>query len=212
MKVSSPVGEFPFELERLRRNGTHLSLEGRMGAWPARVEVSPEDGVRLVRVRRDALHPDAGGGAARQRDPAASQKATGVSDESLAGRVAFVTGASSGIGAATAALLGDRGAAVALVARRRAELDRVLDGSHRAAVLPADVSDHDAVVRAIDRAEKALGPIDIAINCAGVIGPTPQRGSRRPYGSRRLPPISPAASMSDARSAFGCGSVVAAGS
>ena len=50
MKVSSPVGEFPFELERLRRQGTHLSLEGRMGAWPARVEVSAEDGVRLIRV------------------------------------------------------------------------------------------------------------------------------------------------------------------
>ncbi len=50
MKVSSPVGEFPFELERLRRNGAQLSLEGRMGAWPARVEVGPHDGARLLRV------------------------------------------------------------------------------------------------------------------------------------------------------------------
>lgn len=72
MKVSSPVGEFPFELERLRRHGTHLSLEGRMGAWPAHVEVGPEDGLRLLRVGgATVLVPVLGalllGGAVRRR-------------------------------------------------------------------------------------------------------------------------------------------------
>ena len=69
--------------------------------------------------------------------------------------------------------MASEGAAVALVARRQEELERVADGLERAAVLPTDVADHAAVLRALDATEAALGPIDIAINCAGVIGPTP---------------------------------------
>ena len=91
----------------------------------------------------------------------------------LAGRCAIVTGASSGIGAATARLLADEGAAVGLVARREAELRRVAAGLDRALVLPADVSDVGQVLGALDSAEAALGPVDIVVNCAGVIGPTP---------------------------------------
>jgi NAD(P)-dependent dehydrogenase (short-subunit alcohol dehydrogenase family) len=93
-------------------------------------------------------------------------------DGRLAGHRAFVTGASSGIGEATARLLSAEGAAVGLVARRRQELERVASGLRRAAVAPADVADHAAVVRALDQTEAELGPIDIAVNCAGVIGPT----------------------------------------
>ena len=91
----------------------------------------------------------------------------------VAGRVALVTGASSGIGEATASLLGAEGAAVALLARRREELERVAAGIERSAVLPTDVTDHAAVVRGLDAAERALGPVDIVVSAAGVIGPTP---------------------------------------
>jgi hypothetical protein len=55
MKVSSPVGEFPFEPDRLRLDGTRLTLEGRMGAWPARVEMEPQDGLRIARLAAPAL-------------------------------------------------------------------------------------------------------------------------------------------------------------
>jgi NAD(P)-dependent dehydrogenase (short-subunit alcohol dehydrogenase family) len=96
-----------------------------------------------------------------------------AAEASLAGRHAFVTGASSGIGEATAALFGALGASVSLVARRRTELERVAAGLDRSVVLPTDVSDHSAVLGALDAAETEFGPVDIAINCAGVIGPTP---------------------------------------
>lgn len=47
------------------------------------------------------------------------------------------------------------------------------NGLQRAVVAPADVADPAAVVRALDQTEAELGPIDIAVNCAGVIGPAP---------------------------------------
>jgi hypothetical protein len=50
MKVSSPVGDFPFVAEDLRIEGGHLVVRGSMGAWPARVEIGPEDVPRLVRL------------------------------------------------------------------------------------------------------------------------------------------------------------------
>jgi hypothetical protein len=43
MKVTSPVGEFPYTFERLRIEGTHIVAEGRMGTWPARIEVGVGD-------------------------------------------------------------------------------------------------------------------------------------------------------------------------
>jgi hypothetical protein len=50
MKVSSPVGDFPFEPERVEIDGARLTLHGHMGAWPARVQMEPADGVALVRI------------------------------------------------------------------------------------------------------------------------------------------------------------------
>lgn len=90
----------------------------------------------------------------------------------LTGRVALVTGASAGLGRHFAAVLARAGAAVALAARRRDELDaavREIEASGgRAAAVTLDVTDAVSVRAAVDAAEKALGPVDILVNNAGI--------------------------------------------
>src|SRR5947207_9232968 len=89
-----------------------------------------------------------------------------------AGKVALVTGASSGLGARFAEVLAANGAAVALVARRKDRLEtlqkKIIAGGGRAVVIEADVTDRAAVARAFDAAEKALGTVTILVNNAGV--------------------------------------------
>jgi short-subunit dehydrogenase len=87
----------------------------------------------------------------------------------------WVTGASTGIGAALVKTLIARGARVAVTARRRDLLEQIArdhggpDGS-RVLVVPADVTDHDAVVAAARQIEAAWGGIDLAIfNAGGVV-------------------------------------------
>jgi NADP-dependent 3-hydroxy acid dehydrogenase YdfG len=91
----------------------------------------------------------------------------------LEGTVALVTGASSGIGEATAEILAQHGAAVALVARR---IDRLEDlaaklKSEGASVLPiqADVANRDEAYEAVDRVAAEFGRLDTVINNAGVM-------------------------------------------
>lgn len=50
MKVSSPVGDFPFEPLRVTLQPRHLTLEGQVGAWPARVEFEPRDLIALAKA------------------------------------------------------------------------------------------------------------------------------------------------------------------
>jgi 3-oxoacyl-[acyl-carrier protein] reductase len=91
----------------------------------------------------------------------------------LNNRVALVTGASRGIGAAIATTLADAGAAVAVNYRERAaEADKIAGAirqrGRRAMTIEADVSQSAAVGRMIESVTAELGPIDILINNAGV--------------------------------------------
>ena len=90
----------------------------------------------------------------------------------LSGRVAFITGASSGLGAQFARTLARAGAAVVLASRRvdrlkdlRAEIDGQGGDAH---VIELDVTDHDSIKSAVAHAETEVGSIDILINNSGV--------------------------------------------
>jgi 3-oxoacyl-[acyl-carrier protein] reductase len=90
----------------------------------------------------------------------------------LTGRVALVTGASSGLGAHFAQVLAENGAAVALVARRLDRItalkDKIMAAGGRAIAIAADVLDRAAMARAFEEAEKAFGTVTIVVNNAGV--------------------------------------------
>jgi NADP-dependent 3-hydroxy acid dehydrogenase YdfG len=97
--------------------------------------------------------------------------------ELLNGTVALITGASSGIGAATARTLAKQGADVALVARRTERLkqmaaDIMRDGGH-ALVIETDVTDRAQAQAAVARTVAELGRLDILVNNAGVGRPGP---------------------------------------
>jgi NAD(P)-dependent dehydrogenase (short-subunit alcohol dehydrogenase family) len=88
----------------------------------------------------------------------------------VAGRTVFITGAARGIGAATAERLHSRGANVALVGLEPERLDALAQrlGAERAAAFEADVTDFDALQRAVDGTVERFGGIDVAIANAGV--------------------------------------------
>jgi 3-oxoacyl-[acyl-carrier protein] reductase len=90
----------------------------------------------------------------------------------LKGRVALVTGASSGLGVQFARALADNGACVALVARRverlKALKDEIDNKGGQAFALEVDVTDRAAMTRAFDAAEKAFGTVTILVNNAGI--------------------------------------------
>jgi NADP-dependent 3-hydroxy acid dehydrogenase YdfG len=91
----------------------------------------------------------------------------------LEGTVALVTGASSGIGEATARALSSQGAAVALVARRAERLQslgsEIAGAGGTALPIEADVGEREQAVAAVERAVGELGRLDVLVNNAGVM-------------------------------------------
>lgn len=92
---------------------------------------------------------------------------------SLEGSVALVTGASSGIGEATARSLASEGAAVSLVARRRDRLEalskEIEEAGGRALVVEADLVEQEQATGAVEQTVAELGRLDIVVNNAGLM-------------------------------------------
>ncbi|MDP9370668.1 MAG: SDR family oxidoreductase [Chloroflexota bacterium] len=96
----------------------------------------------------------------------------------LTGQAALVTGASSGLGRATAIALAQAGADVALLARSEDDLRQVAQEiaettGRRALSLPLDLADEEALLAAADAAATAFGRVDVLVNAAGTDVPGP---------------------------------------
>ena len=110
---------------------------------------------------------------------------------SLRNKVAVVTGASSGIGAAVARALNAGGARVALAARREEallEIQSSLDSAsgRKSVVAPTNVTDRDQARSLVARAEEELGPVEILVNCAGVMYYTLMKNRREEEWERTV--------------------------
>jgi NADP-dependent 3-hydroxy acid dehydrogenase YdfG len=95
------------------------------------------------------------------------------STDELKGTVALVTGASSGIGEATALALADQGAAIAIAARRKDRLDalakRISDTGAEVVAIEADVTSQEQAQALVQRTVDELGRLDTLVNNAGVM-------------------------------------------
>lgn len=98
----------------------------------------------------------------------------------LSGRVALVTGTSSGLGRRFAQVIAACGAKVALTGRRKARLDALAQEIRAAggvcAPIPFDITNAQEIPQVVDRTEDALGPVDILVNNAGI--PDAQRAHK----------------------------------
>src|SRR6185437_7543547 len=90
----------------------------------------------------------------------------------LSGRVVIVTGASSGIGAATARELARQGATIVLAARRQdlleAQVQAITTAGGQALAIPTDVTDGAEITRLVEQTVQAFGRVDVLVNNAGI--------------------------------------------
>ena len=100
---------------------------------------------------------------------------------SLEGRKALITGASSGIGEATALAMAAEGAGVALAARRKDRLDelasRIVSEGGRAVAIDADIADEEQAKAMVETANAELGGLDCVVNNAGLMLLGPLQGA-----------------------------------
>lgn len=94
----------------------------------------------------------------------------------LAGKIALITGGSTGMGAASTRLLASQGAHVWVVSelpvgKMQGICDEVASNGGRATAATCDITDYAAIARLFDRIEKEHGRLDILVNCAGVFHP-----------------------------------------
>lgn len=99
-------------------------------------------------------------------------RAVNTAPPPLTGKIAIVTGASSGIGEATAWELARRGARVVLAARREDKLNAnvaaITGAGGQAVAIPTDVTDAEQITRLVARTEELFGCVDIVVNNAGI--------------------------------------------
>ena len=129
-----------------------------------------------------------------------------MTDDSLDGKTAVITGASSGIGEATAGALAGAGMNVALAARRTEELDALADAveaehDREALVVPTDVTDEAQVEALIDETVETFGGLDVVVANAGM--GTTEPVAEMPTGSyRRMMSVNVDGSFFTARAAL----------
>jgi len=97
--------------------------------------------------------------------------------DNVTGKVIVITGASSGMGAASARYLADKGASVVLGARRSERIEalaaEIVDGGGKAVAVETDVTSRDDVANPVDTAVATFGRIDVLINNAGLMPLSP---------------------------------------
>jgi NAD(P)-dependent dehydrogenase (short-subunit alcohol dehydrogenase family) len=107
----------------------------------------------------------------RDIDGGSVRRIESAGEPEFAGKVAIVTGASSGIGQAVAGMLAAAGASVVIVARNSQLLDHVAMGARGIVPKPADLTDSASIDRLFDEVEAEFGGCDILVNSAGFIDP-----------------------------------------
>ena len=149
--------------------GVPLLAESKWGRSPRRCESKNRDARTPAMLHIGAI--------ARTTSKRVEPDKTGSGDETmtaLVDKVAIVTGASSGIGYATAKLFAEEGAKVVVSARRRAELDALVveieEAGGNAVAVAGDVRDEALAEALVETAVGRFGGLDVAFNNAGSTG------------------------------------------